>query len=69
MPKIVLINSISMGIFNFYHYFTNFGPFFDPFLDFGYIWGQIPIDCYMRIYILCIYAKNYTHKWYFYGHF
>ena len=60
MPKIELINDISMNIF---------GPFFYPFLAFGYIWGQIPIVCHMRIYKLCIHAKNYTHKWYFYGHF
>ena len=69
MPKIVLINSISMGIFNFYHFLTNFGPFFDPFLVFGYIQGQIPIVCQMRIYKFCIHAKNCTHKWYFYGNF
>merc|ERR1712055_185325 len=42
---------------------------FYPFLTFGYIWGQIPIDCHMRIYKLCKHAKNCTHKWYFYGYF
>ena len=27
IPKIALINGISVGIFNFYHFFTYFGPF------------------------------------------
>ena len=58
-----------MGIYDFKNIFTFFGPFFDPFLTFGYIWGQIPIDFHMCIYILCKYAKNYTNKWYFYEHF
>merc|ERR1711942_568708 len=34
MLKIALINGITMGIFNFYHFFTYFDPFFtffDPF--------------------------------------
>ena len=69
MLKIALINGITMGILNFYHFFTYFGPFFilfDPFLAFGYIWGQITIDCHMHIYKLC---KKCTHKWYFYGIF
>ena len=38
-----------------------FWTLFDPFLAFGYIWGQIPIDCHMRIYKLCKHAKNCTH--------
>ena len=32
MPKIALINGISMGIFKFYHVFTYFGFFFLPFI-------------------------------------
>ena len=68
IPKITLINGISMGIFDFNFFFTFFGPFFDPFLAFGYIWGQIPIDYHMCIYKLCKDANNCTHKWYFYEH-
>merc|ERR1712215_460013 len=37
MQKIALINGISIGIFNFYHFFTYFGPFltfFWPFVIF-----------------------------------
>ena len=69
MLKIALINGITMGILNFYHFFTYFGPFFilfDPFLAFGHIWGKITIDCHLHIYKLC---KKCTHKWYFYGIF
>ena len=56
--------------------FTIFVPILDPFLTlfgpflaFDYIWGQISIDCHMRIYKLCKYAKNCSHEWYFYGYF
>ena len=66
MPKNALINGISMAIFNFYNFLTHFGPFFDYFLAFGYIWGQITTDCHMRIYKFCKHAKNCTYKWYFY---
>ena len=69
MLKIALINGISMGIFNFYNFFTYFGPFLTLFLAFGYNMGQFSIDFHMRIYKLCNNAKNGTHKWYFYGHF
>ena len=62
MLKIALINGISMSIFKFDHFLTYLGPFFDPFLAFGYIWGYIPIDCHIRIYTLCKQAKNCTHK-------
>ena len=73
--KIALINEITMGIFNFYPFLPILDPFltfFDPFLPFlafGYIWGQIPMECYMCIYRLCKNAKNLTHKWYFYDPF
>ena len=56
MLKIALINGITMGILNFYHFFYLFWTLFilfDPFLAFGYIWGQITIDCHMHIYKLC----------------
>jgi len=42
--------------FNFYYFLSYFGPFFT-------------IDFHIRIYILCKYAKNCTHKWYFYENF
>ena len=63
--KIALINGISMGFINFYHFL----PILDPFLAFGYILGQFPIYCHMCMYKLCNQAKNCTHKWYFSGHF
>ena len=47
MPKIELINGISMSIFKLYNFFPILDPIltlFDPFLTLGYIWGQIPID-------------------------
>merc|ERR1712002_1365387 len=69
MQKIALINGISMGIFNFYHFFDLFWTLFDLFLAFFVILGQFSIDCHMRIYKLCNHPKNCTHKWYFYGHF
>ena len=68
MPKIALIDGIFMSIFKFYH-FDLFWTLFEPFLAFGYIWGQINIDFLMRLYKLCKHAKSCIHKWYFYGHF
>ena len=49
IPIIALIKGISMSILKFYLFL----PILDPFLAFGYIWGQIPIDFHMRIYKLC----------------
>ena len=68
MPKIALINGISMGIFKFYYFLPILDRFL-PFLTFSYIWSQIPIEGHMHIYKLCENAKNLTHKWYFNGHF
>ena len=52
--KIALINGISMGFLNFYHFL----PILDPFLAFGCILGQFPIYCHMCIYKLCNHVKN-----------
>ena len=57
-----------MSFLKFLPFWTYFGPFFYPFLVFGYIWGQIPIDCHMRIYKLCKHTKNCSHKWYYCVH-
>merc|ERR1711942_117221 len=57
------------GHFKFLQFFSLFWALFNPFypfLAFGYIWGQITIDCHMHIYKLC---KKCIHKWYFYGIF
>ena len=53
MPKIALINGISMSIFKFYNFLPILCPFFYPFLAFIYIWGQISINCHVLIYRLC----------------
>ena len=47
-----------MSFLKFLPFRTYFGLFFYSFLAFGYIWGQIPIDCHMCIYKLCKHAKN-----------
>ena len=55
MQKIALINSISMGIINFYHFFTYFGPFltlFWPLVIFWVNFLQIVICAYINCVIM-----------------
>merc|ERR1712236_75428 len=53
MQKIALINGISMGIFNFYHLLTYFGPFLTCFWPFVIFWVnfQLIVIC---AYINCV---------------